>query len=236
MTRSLLIASVAATAIAATGFTVGTLLQGPRVAPDPASMRAAPAAPSAPTSLRGSTDAAGPTPVSGAATATAGTVELLVSGGHDTNPVDNGRPVRLIAAALGVPDAVFRRAFSEVVPEYSGGAMPSGERARSNKAVLMGVLAPHGITNERLDEVSNQYRYWGGDGGIWQHVDARATATIRDGEVVSVQLVDGGSGYTSAPTITVPGHPDARIDSTLHFGEDFATNGSVDSIVLRGGG
>jgi hypothetical protein len=43
-------------------------------------------------------------------------VPVVFSGGHDTVVVDRGRPVVLIAAALGVPDEVFREAFSHVRP------------------------------------------------------------------------------------------------------------------------
>src|SRR4051794_23144238 len=85
------------------------------------------------------------------------TKALIFSGGHDTDPRDHGRPVVLIAAALGVKTEVFREAFSGVTP--AGDRRPTGDEARRNKAALMKVLQPLGITNERLDEVSNYYRY-----------------------------------------------------------------------------
>ena len=80
-------------------------------------------------------------------------VPVVFSGGHDTVPVDHGRPVVLIAAALGVKDEVFREAFSHVHPAGPGSGGPTGEEARANKAALMKALGKYGITNERLDAV-----------------------------------------------------------------------------------
>src|SRR5436190_8396245 len=84
-------------------------------------------------------------------------VPVTFSGGHDTDPQDRGRPVVLVAAALGVKPEVFREAFRGVTPARGG--KPTPEQARSNKEALLKVLKPYGITNERLDEVSDYYRY-----------------------------------------------------------------------------
>ncbi len=81
---------------------------------------------------------------------------LLFSGGYETDP--GGRPVVLIAGALGVSPEVFREAFSGVRPAR-GGETPKPEQVRKNKAALLRVLAKYGVTNERLDEVSDYYRY-----------------------------------------------------------------------------
>jgi hypothetical protein len=151
-------------------------------------------------------------------------VEVTISGGMDTDPVDGGRPVVLIAAALGVPTEVFREAFSGVTPAGAG-AEVSDERARSNKAALMSVLAPYGISNGRLDEVSNFYRYNGSAGEVWQH--RAATATYADGVFT---VTDPGFGYSSPPTITLSNGQTAT--ATLTFGTDMATNGSIASITL----
>ena len=40
--------------------------------------------------------------------------DVVIQGGYETDSRDNGRPVRLIAAALEVPDEVFREAFAGV--------------------------------------------------------------------------------------------------------------------------
>ena len=47
-------------------------------------------------------------------------VTVTIASGLETDPVDNGRPVVLIAAALGVPTEVFREAFSGVTPSTDG--------------------------------------------------------------------------------------------------------------------
>jgi hypothetical protein len=102
--------------------------------------------------------------------APAGSAPLVFSGGHEIGPDDYGRPVVLIAAALGVKPDEFRRAFSGVAPARGG--PPTGGQARRNKEALMSVLAPLGVTNERLDEVSDCYRYQPQRGGLWRTTDA----------------------------------------------------------------
>src|SRR4051794_35543434 len=84
-------------------------------------------------------------------------VPVTFSGGHETDPRDNGRPVVLIAAALEVKPEVFRKAFSGVTPARGRG--PTDDEARRNKEALMKVLEPYKVTNEWLDDVSNYYRY-----------------------------------------------------------------------------
>ncbi len=161
-----------------------------------------------------------------AAASAAATVPLVVSGGFATDPRDHGRPVILIASALGVPAEVFRDAFSRVHPAPAG-AEPEPRRVRANKDALLATLGPYGVTNERLDEVSDYYRYDGRGGRLWKHRAAKLTAVVSGGAVTAVRLVDGGAGYTAAPTVTVPGHPEVRVAVTLAFGPDFAKNGSI---------
>src|SRR5262245_37904643 len=91
--------------------------------------------------------------VSAAISAAESRLPVTFSGGHETDSRDHGRPVVLVAGALGVKPEVFREAFSGVRPAKNG--KPSGEEARRNKDALMKVLQPHGVTNDRLDEVSN---------------------------------------------------------------------------------
>lgn len=67
------------------------------------------------------------------------------------------RSARLLAAALEVPDEVFREAFAGVSPSAYG--PPSASGARANKDVLVKVLAHDGITDERLNEVSDCCRF-----------------------------------------------------------------------------
>ena len=166
---------------------------------------------------------------SSATTSATRTVRVTVSGGHDTLAVDNGRPVALVAATLGVPATVFRKAFSGVTPAGAG-EEPDPVQVGKNKAALLKVLAPYGVTNDELDRASNLYRYNGSAGQMWPTTAAVLDATVVGGRVTKVTVVKAGAGYTSAPTLTVPGVSSARLTATVAFGSVFATNGRVASV------
>src|SRR5262245_4087209 len=121
-------------------------------------------------------------------------VPVTFSGGHETDPRDHGRPVVLVAAALEVKPEVFRQAFSGVTPAKNG--KPSGEEARRNKEALLKVLAPYGVTNDRLDEVSNYYRYQPQRGDLWKNTSAQAYALVENGQIKKIVITDPGSGYS----------------------------------------
>ena len=156
-------------------------------------------------------------------------VELVFQGGHDTDPRDRGRPVVLIAGALGVPPEVFREAFTHVRPA-PGGTRPDPEQVQRNKEALLQALAPYGVTNERLDEVSNYYRYRPQDGEMWPTQDAAGYATVKNGKITGFVITQGGSGYSSAPSISVPGLKEGTVESQLAFNQEFAQNGAVPSV------
>jgi len=63
-------------------------------------------------------------------------IPVVFSGGHETDPRDHGRPVVLIASALGVSSNVFREAFSQVHPADPI-VGPTGDEARKNKSALL---------------------------------------------------------------------------------------------------
>ena len=159
-------------------------------------------------------------------------VPLVFSGGHDTDPRDHGRPVVLVASALGVTSEVFREAFSHVHPAGPGSGGPTREEAQANKKALMSALGKFGITNERLDEVSNFYRYPPGRGNLWKVTPAVANALVKNGAVTGYEIVSGGAGYTVPPTVSVPNTkgPAAKVD--IAFGKDFQTNGAVSAITV----
>lgn len=159
-------------------------------------------------------------------------VPVVFSGGHETDPRDYGRPVVLVASALGVSSEVFREAFSRVHPAGPGSGGPTREEARANKAALLSVLGKYGITNERLDEVSNFYRYPPGSRGLWKNRPAVANALVKDGVITGYEIVDGGAGYTTPPAVAVPNLSDTAAKVELSFGKKFETNGAIATITL----
>ena len=159
-------------------------------------------------------------------------VPVVFSGGHETEGVDRGRPVVLIAAALGVKSEVFREAFSHVHPAGPGSGGPTGEEARANKAALMNALGKYGITNERLDAVSNYYRYPPGRGGLWKVKPATANALVKNGTVIGYEITSGGAGYSTPPIVSVPDIKGATAKVEISFGKDMETNGAVSSITM----
>ena len=153
------------------------------------------------------------------------------TGGHEIGRNDLGRPCVLIAAALGVKTEVFREAFRGVSPAKGRG--PSGEEARKNKDALLKVLAPYGVTNERLDEVSNYYRFNPQDGELWKHQAAKAHAVVEAGKLKSVVIDDPGAGYSTPPKVTFRGFEKVEFLVTLRFDEDLSKNGSIRSIAVK---
>ncbi len=158
-------------------------------------------------------------------------VPVTFSGGHGTDSKDGGRPVVLVAAALGVKPEVFREAFSGVTPARGG--KPSREEARRNKAALMKVLGPHGVTNDRLDEVSDYYRYQPQRGELWKTTPAKAHAVVEDGKVKRIVVTDPGSGYSTPPRATVQGMEDLRLKVTIQFSKDLKKNGAIGSVEVE---
>ncbi|MBV8780075.1 MAG: hypothetical protein JO353_01645 [Phycisphaerae bacterium] len=157
---------------------------------------------------------------------------LQFSGGYDTDPADGGRPVVLIAAALNVPAEVFRDAFAHVHPAGPG-QQPQPDQVRENKRALMDRLSSYGVTNDRLDAVSNYYRYQRSAGEMWKHVPAKGYAVISGGTLKSIVLTDHGAGYSSRPNASVEGMPGVHLKVTLQYGTDLATNGSIKSIEIE---
>lgn len=159
-------------------------------------------------------------------------IPVVISGGHETDPRDHGRPVALVAGGLGVTPEVFRQTFSGVHP-VAPGSYPDQGRARENKSVLLASLSRYGVTNERLDKVSDYYRYQPGTGRLWPTKPASIIALVKNGEVISFEVIDGGSGYTSIPSLSVPGVKCPPVTVRLQFGTDLRSNGSIGSVTIR---
>jgi hypothetical protein len=158
-------------------------------------------------------------------------VPVVFSGGHDTDPQDRGRPVVLIAGALGVPPQVFRQAFRQIRPAPAG-REPEPGQVRQNKEALMSTLRPYGVTNERLDAVSNYYRYVRSRNEAWPAKPAVGYAVVRNGIVLRYVVTNGGSGYSSAPQVTVPGLPGVTGMAQIDYGPLFEKNGSVSGVIV----
>lgn len=157
-------------------------------------------------------------------------VPLTITGGHDIGPDDFGRPVYLIAGALGVKPEQFREAFKNVKP--ARGREPTGEEQRKNKEALMKVLRPLGVTNERLDEVANYYRFRPQEGERWPTKPAKGHAVVEDGKVKKLVITDPGAGYNTPPRVTIADMGDVRIRATLAFDKELKKNGGVASAEL----
>ena len=169
--------------------------------------------------------------VSGTADAGDAKPAVIFTDGHGTDPKDRGRSVVLIAAALGVKPEVFREAFSGVTPAKDG--KPSKEEAQKNKAALMKVLKPHGVTGDRLDEVSNYYRFKPGKGNLWTTAPAKAYAVLEGGKVKRIVVTDPGSGYSTAPKATVEGMEKIGLKVTIEFSKDMKKNGAITSVAVE---
>ncbi len=162
-------------------------------------------------------------------------VPVTFSGGHETDPQDRGRPVVLVAAALEVKPEVFRKAFSGVTPARD--RRPTGEEARRNKATLMKVLGPHKVTNDRLDEVSNYYRYRPEKGELWPTTPAEAYAVVDEGKIAKIVVTNPGAGYSSPPKATVKGFENVPLEAKVKFEKDLKKNGGVEAVeIARDGG
>lgn len=163
-------------------------------------------------------------------TSSNGEIQVVISGGHETDHNDHGRPVVLIASMLGVTPEVFREAFSHVSPAGAD-QEPNPMQVQLNKDALLDALGPYGVTNDHLDEVSNYYRYNRSAGETWPQTPATAEVIMTDGVVTGIEITNHGSGYTSVPTITIL-NSDLTATAVISFTADFSTNGSISAITL----
>src|SRR6478752_6376232 len=155
-------------------------------------------------------------------------IPVTFSGGHDIAKNDYGRPITLMAAALRVKPEEFRKAFSGVTPARGRG--PTGSEARRNKEALIKVLKPLGVTNERMDEVANYYRFRPQEGELWPTKPAKAYALVEDGKIKKVVVIEPGAGYSSPPKVTVKGFEKVRLEAKVKFETDLKKNGGIESI------
>ena len=110
--------------------------------------------------------------------------------------------------------------------------MPDPAQIQLNKLALLSALSPYGVTNQRLDQVSNFYRYNRSAGELWRHSPASAYATVVNGAVTGFVIVLAGAGYSSPPIVTIPRYPGTSAVASLDFTNHSASNGSINSIII----
>jgi hypothetical protein len=157
-------------------------------------------------------------------------VPVTFSGGHELAKNDHGRPINLMAAGLGVKPDEFRKAFSGVTPARGRG--PTGAEARRNKEALMKVLGPLKVTNERMDEVANYYRFRPQNGELWPTKPAEAYAIVDDGTVKKIVVTNPGMGYNTPPKAVVKGYEKIRLEAKIKFNKDLKKNGGVEAVEI----
>jgi len=156
---------------------------------------------------------------------------VTVSGGHEITVADRSRPVDLIGAIVGITGEQVRNAFDYPVPENAGN-LNDEEAAAANRAALLAQLEEYGVTGDEFDIATNYYQYFI-VGGVWSYAHAQLKAIIEDNELVGFEIVYGGRGYTSEPSITVEGYGRIEVDITISYTDDFETNGAITAITLR---
>ena len=53
------------------------------------------------------------------------------------------------------------------------------------------------------------------------------------GKITGFTLLDAGSGYLTEPAVSVVGYENVKAKATLMFSQDFATNGSIESLTIE---
>ncbi len=141
--------------------------------------------------------------------------------------------MRFDGGGVEVTPDTFREAFSGVTPAKGRG--PTADEARKNKAALMKVLAPHGVTNDRMDEVANYYRFQPQRGELWPTTAAKAYAVVEDGKIKRIVVSEPGSGYCSPPDVKVEGFDTTKFKAALKFSKDLKKNGGIATIDVVAG-
>ena len=93
-------------------------------------------------------------------------------------------------------------------------------------------MGPYGVTNDRLDEVSNYYRYVRSRGEMWPTKPAAAYAEVQHGKIVRFVVTKAGAGYSSPPSVSVPGFEGAAVKVELAWSKKLESNGSIAAITL----
>ncbi|WP_139228528.1 hypothetical protein [Planctomicrobium piriforme] len=157
-------------------------------------------------------------------------VPVIFTNGHDTEAADKGLPVKLLAGGLGVPDSVFRSALTQL--QAVRGVAPNEWQLQTMQTYLFKTLAKYDVSAYRLETVTAYYRHEQPRGELWPTKSAKAFAVIDNGRLLGFEVLNGGSGYSSAPTVSIPGHNNLFVNIDIAYGREFGTNGSITSITL----
>ena len=96
----------------------------------------------------------------------------------------------------------------------------------------MNALGKFGVTDDRLNAVSNFYRYPPGSRALWKNKPATANALLKNGTIVGYEITSGGYGYTRPPTVSAPGSDGAMAKVEISYGKYLETNGAVSAITI----
>ena len=96
----------------------------------------------------------------------------------------------------------------------------------------MKVLAPLKVTNDRMDEVANYYRFRPQKGELWPTKPAEAYAVIDSGKIKEIVVTEPGSGYNTPPKATIDGFKNIRLESKIKYDKDLKKNGGIESVEI----
>ena len=91
-----------------------------------------------------------------------------------------------------------------------------------------------GVTNDRLDEVSNYYRFRPQQGELWKTAEAKGHAVVEGGKVTKVVITEAGSDCTP-PQVTIQGLEKVTLSAKLHFVKDLKKNGGIEAVEVVAG-
>lgn len=97
----------------------------------------------------------------------------------------------------------------------------------------MKVLETLGVTNQRLDEVSNYYRYQPQRGQLWNTTPAKVHAVVEAGKVKRIVVTDPGSGFSSPPKATITGMEQVGLKVTIQFSKELKANESISAVEVE---
>ncbi len=105
-------------------------------------------------------------------------------------------------------------------------------KQRRNKEALMKVLGPLKVTNDRMDEVANYYRFRPQKGELWPTKPAEAYAVVDGGKIKEIVVTEPGSGYNTPPKATIDGFKNIRLEAKIKYDKDLKKNGGIESVEI----